>query len=102
MVTHRVTSPILIGLNSSNGFSSNADEIKNASLLFDNVVIKPYQELLIDALDEMFAVNGISLNLYFQTIEPLEFIEIDKDMDAEVIEEETGIDVEDQDFERRR
>ncbi len=98
MVTHRVTSPILIGLNSSNGFSSNADEIKNASLLFDNVVIKPYQELLIDALDEMFAVNDISLNLYFQTIEPLEFIEIDKDMDAEVIEEETGIDVEDQDF----
>ena len=98
MVTHRVTSPILIGLNSSNGFSSNADEIKNASLLFDNVVIKPYQELLIDALDEMFAVNGIALNLYFQTIEPLEFIEIDKDMDAEVIEEETGIDVEDQDF----
>jgi len=98
MVTHRVTSPILIGLNSSNGFSSNADEIKNASLLFDNVVIKPYQELLIDALDEMFAVNDIALNLYFQTIEPLEFIEIDKDMDAEVIEEETGIDVEDQDF----
>ena len=98
MVTHRVTSPILIGLNSANGFSSNADEIKNASLLFDNVVIKPYQELLLDALDEMFAVNDISLNLYFQTIEPLEFIEIDKDMDAEVIEEETGIDVEDQDF----
>ena len=98
MVTHRVTSGILIGLNSANGFSSNADEIKNASLLFDNVVIKPYQELLIDALDEMFAVNDISLNLYFQTIEPLEFIEIDKDMDAEVIEEETGIDVEDQDF----
>ena len=101
MVTHRVTSPILIGLNSANGFSSNADEIKNASLLFDNVVIKPYQELLIDALDEMFAVNGIALNLYFQTIEPLEFIEIDKDMDAEVIEEETGIDVEDQDFEEK-
>ena len=98
MVTHRVTSPILIGLNSSNGFSSNADEIKNASLLFDNVVIKPYQELLLDALDEMFAVNDIALNLYFQTIEPLEFITIDKDMDAEVIEEETGIDVEDQDF----
>ena len=101
MVTHRVTSPILIGLNSSNGFSSNADEIKNASLLFDNVVIKPYQELLIDALDEMFAVNDISLNLYFKTIEPLEFIEIDKDMDAEVIEEETGVAVDDQDFEKK-
>ncbi len=98
MVTHRVTSPILIGLNSSNGFSSNADEIKNASLLFDNVVIKPYQELLIDSLDEMFAVNDISLNLYFKTIEPLEFIEIDKGMDEEVIEEETGIAVDDQDF----
>jgi hypothetical protein len=91
MLTHRVTSPLLLGLSSANGFSSNADEIQNSSLLFNNVVIKPYQELIIDALDEMFAVNNISLNLYFKTIEPLEFMDIDTSLDNEVIEEETGI-----------
>lgn len=96
MLTHRVTSPLLLGLSSANGFSSNADEIINASNLFNNIVIKPYQHLIIDALDEMFAVNGISLNLYFKTIEPLEFMEIDEDLDSETIEEETGVKVEDE------
>ena len=95
MLTHRVTSPLLLGLSSANGFSSNADEIINASNLFNNIVIKPYQHLIIDALDEMFAVNGISLNLYFKTIEPLEFIDVDETLDNETIEEETGVKVED-------
>jgi len=96
MLTHRVTSPLLLGLSSANGFSSNADEIINASNLFNNIVIKPYQHLITEALSEMFAVNGISLNLYFKTIEPLEFIDVDEDLDAETIEEETGVKVEDE------
>ncbi len=92
MLTHRVTSPLLLGLRDGNGgLGSNADEIKNASLLFNNVVIKPYQDLITDALDEMFAVNNISLNLYFKTIEPLEFMDVDDTLDAETIEEETGV-----------
>jgi len=92
MLTHRVTSPLLLGLRDGNGgLGSNADEIKNASLLFNNVVIKPYQDLIIDALDELFAVNNISLNLYFKTIEPLEFMDLDDDLNAETVEEETGI-----------
>ncbi len=96
LVTHRVTSPLLIGLrDGNNGLGSNADEIKNASLLFNNVVIKPYQDLILDALDELFAVNNISLNMYFKTIEPLEFMDLDDDLDAETKEEETGIKQED-------
>ncbi len=96
MLTHRVTSPLLLGLRDGNGgLGSNADEIKNASLLFNNVVIKPYQDLITDALDEMFAVNNISLNLYFKTIEPLEFMDVDDTLDAETIEEETGVKQED-------
>jgi len=91
MVTHRVTSPLLLGLGSANGFSSNADEIKNATLLFDNIVIKPYQNLIIDALDEILAYNDISLNLYFKTLEPLEFMELDDVVSEEQREEETGI-----------
>ena len=92
MLTHRVTSPLLIGLrDGNNGLGNNADEIQNASRLFNNIVIQPYQNLLIDCIDEMLAVNGISLNLYFKTIEPLEFIDL-KDIDnAEVEEEQTGV-----------
>ena len=100
MLTHRVTSPLLLGLRDGNGgLGSNADEIKNASLLFNNVVIKPYQDLITDALDEMFSTNNISLNLYFKTIEPLEFMDIDDTLDAETIEEETGVKQEDDEVE---
>ena len=96
MLTHRVTSPLLLGLSSANGFSSNADEIENASRLFNNVVIQPYQNLLIDSLNTILAVNDISLNLYFKTIEPLEFMDLDE-LDNEEKEEQTGI-KEDDDF----
>lgn len=91
MLTHRVTSPLLLGLSSANGFSSNADEIENASRLFNNVVIQPYQNLLIDCLDTILAVNDISLNLYFKTIEPLEFMDLENVEGEEAIEEQTGI-----------
>ena len=92
MLTHRVTSPLLIGLrDGNNGLGNNADEIQNASRLFNNVVIQPYQNLLIDSIDEMLAINGISLNLYFKTIEPLEFMDLDDIDNAEIEEEQTGI-----------
>ena len=98
MLTHRVTSPLLLGLSSANGFSSNADEIENASRLFNNVVIQPYQNLLIDSLDAILAVNDISLNLYFKTIEPLEFMDLENVEGEENIEEQTGIKEDDDDF----
>lgn len=98
MLTHRVTSPLLLGLSSANGFSSNADEIENASRLFNNVVIQPYQNLLIDSLDTILAVNDISLNLYFKTIEPLEFMDLENVEGQEAIEEQTGIKEDDDDF----
>jgi len=93
-----VTSPLLLGLSSANGFSSNADEIENASRLFNNVVIQPYQNLLIDCLDTILAVNDISLNLYFKTIEPLEFMDLENVEGEEAIEEQTGIKEDDDDF----
>jgi hypothetical protein len=92
MLTHRVTSPLLIGLrDGNNGLGNNADEIQNASRLFNNVVIQPYQNLLIDSLDTILAVNDISLNLYFKTIEPLEFMDLENVEGEENIEEQTGI-----------
>ena len=94
-VAHRVVSPFLLGIRTSTGFSSNADEIKTASLLMDNTVIRPFQELLIDCFDNILAYNDISLNLYFTTLQPLEFTEVDSTIqDKEDIEEETGVEME--------
>ena len=92
IVAHRVTSPLLLGIRTeNNGLGSNADEIKTAALLFDNITIKPYQELICDALDDILAVNGISLKLYFKTLQPLAFIETDNAITDEAREEETGV-----------
>jgi hypothetical protein len=92
MLGHNVTSPLLFGVASSNGFSSNADELKNSSVLFDNMVIRPNQEELLDAFDMILAFNGISLKLYFRTLQPLEFTDLENTQNAEQVAEETGTD----------
>ena len=91
IVGHRVTSPMLLGVRmGSDGLGNNADEIKTATLLYDNLVIKPYQLEIIDALDQILAVNSIKLKLYFKTIQPLEFTDVEG-MNSEQKEEETGV-----------
>jgi hypothetical protein len=91
MVAHRVVSPMLLGVKDSSGLGNNADELKTASILMDNTVIRPFQTLLINAFDDILSYNDISLNLYFKTLQPLEFTELDNVMDAETREEETGV-----------
>ena len=96
MLAHRVVSPMLLGIKDSTGLGNNADEIRTASLLFDNTIIRPFQELLIEHFNKLLAFNNITLNLYFITLQPLEFTEIDEEIqDNETIEEETGIKQED-------
>jgi len=90
MLGHNVTSPLLFGVASSNGFSSNADELENSFVLFNNMVIKPFQEEIIDALDKILAFNNISLNLFFKTLKPLEFVDLENAMTEEQVIEETG------------
>ena len=92
LVAHRVVSPMLLGIKDNTGLGNNADEIKTASLLMDNTVIRPFQELLIDCFDTILAYNDISLNLYFTTLQPLEFTDVDRSVqNDEEIEEETGV-----------
>jgi hypothetical protein len=91
IVGHRVTSPMLLGIrDTGGGMSNNADEIETATRLMDNIVIRPYQLEIIEAIDEILAVNGIALNLYFKTIQPLDFIDVNT-LNAETNEEETGV-----------
>jgi hypothetical protein len=92
MVAHRITSPMLLGIKDNTGFGNNADELKTASILFENIVIKPIQEMLLDGFERILNYNDIRLNLYFRTLQPLEFSnEIETPMDAETREEETGV-----------
>ena len=91
MVAHRVVSPMLLGIKDQSGLGNNADELKTATLLMDNTVIRPFQTLLIDAFDQILAYNNISLNLYFKTLQPLEFTDLDNVADEETREEETGV-----------
>jgi hypothetical protein len=71
MLSHGVTSGLLFGIPSAGGFSSNADEMKNAFLLFQNNVIKPPQEFICEQLDKILAFNGVSLDLYLKPLNPL-------------------------------
>jgi len=72
MLAHNVTSPLLFGIATTTGFSSNADELKNSYILFENMVIKPFQETIFDGLDKILAFNGISLDLSFKQLQPLD------------------------------
>jgi hypothetical protein len=77
LLAHRITSPLLFGVkNSGNGFSSNAEELKTASILFDNIVIRPFQNLLIDAFNKVLLKNEVMVDIYFKTLQPLEFVDL--------------------------
>ena len=92
MVSHRVVSPLLLGIKDGTGFGNNADELKSASILFDNVVIRPFQRLVIDAVTKVLNHNGFNLNMYFKTLQPLEFTDLTGNVvDDQTREEETGV-----------
>lgn len=91
MMSHRVTSPMLLGIKDSTGFGNNAEELKTASILFDNTVIRPFQRLLLDGVKKIMNANGYNLDVYFKTLQPLEFTDLSgKVVDAEVKEKEYG------------
>jgi hypothetical protein len=90
MIGHGVVSPILLGIKDNTGFGNNAEELRTASILMDNMVIRPFQQLLIDSFNELLAFNEINLNLYFVTLQPIEFTELDNIATKIKREEETG------------
>ena len=59
---------MLVGIKEASGFSSNAEEIKVgfAELMIN--VIRPKQEVILDSLMEIFAVNGLTLDLEFESL----------------------------------
>ena len=90
MLGHGVTSPILLGIKDNTGFGNNAEELRTASVLMDNVIIRPLQDEILHALEEILNFNNINLKLYFVTLQPIEFTELDNVSTKIKREEETG------------
>jgi hypothetical protein len=94
---HRVTSPLLFGIRAEGGgLGSNADELRDAFSLFNNTVIIPFQNILLKGLDKVFKVNDIHLDLYFKTLKPADFIDLEvTETQSEDDQEKEGVSKED-------
>ena len=95
MVSHRIVSPMLVGIKDNTGLGNNAEELQTASLLMDNTVIRPMQVTILDELERILMYNGIELDIYFKTLQPLEFTDLTNAITDAEIEKETGIKKED-------
>lgn len=91
MVSHRIVSPMLVGIKDNSGLGNNADELMTASLLMDNTVIRPMQVTIIDGLEKILEYNGMDLDIYFKTLQPLEFTDLTNAVSESEIEKETGV-----------
>ena len=81
---HRVTSKTLMGLDSANGFSSNADELLNASNFYLNTVVMPFQNQIIKTLHKIFQVNQMDMPIKFIQLKPIT-IQFDSETIREVM-----------------
>jgi hypothetical protein len=81
---HRVTSKTLMGLDSANGFSSNADELLNASNFYLNTVVMPFQNQIIKTLHKIFQVNNMDMPIEFIQLKPIT-IQFDSETIREVM-----------------
>jgi len=90
MLGHGIVSPILLGIKDNTGFGNNAEELRTASVLMDNVIIRPLQDGVIYGLTEILEFNKIFQDLYFVTLQPIEFTELENISTKVRKEEETG------------
>ena len=91
MVSNRVVSPRLFGIIDGGGLGNNAEELQTASALFEQTVIEPFRDVIIDALKMILAESGMTLDLFFK---PFDLFKTEfADTEAEVINEEVATEV---------
>ena len=74
LVAHRVTSPLLFGIRTEKGtgFSSQSEEMLTAFSILQTMTISPYQNLILNRLEEVLLEGGYSdTQLYFDQLTPL-------------------------------
>ena len=91
---HRVTSKTLMGLDSANGFSSNADELNAASNFYKNTVVVGFQNQILKVLHKIFQVNNMDMPVQFVQLKPITIKFTNQDLAAvltpDEIREEMG------------
>lgn len=71
MVSHRVVSPRLFGVNTDGGgLGNNADELRTASILFEDTVINNYRDILLEAFELIMGECGTPIKLEFVSKQP--------------------------------
>ena len=68
---HRITSKTLMGIDTNNGFSSNADELINAANFYQNTVVRGFQLNILNTLQTIFSVNNMDLPVEFVQLKPI-------------------------------
>ena len=98
LVAHRVTTPMLFGVKDNTGLGNNAGEMREGSKLLHETTIRPKQNQIIQALQEIVAVNGLTSPLVFVPLEDEEEEDADKkekdekkETEEEIKEEETKL-----------
>lgn len=63
LTAHRITSPLLLGIKDSAGFSNNADEIKVAYAHFEGTVVEPKRKKIMSGFGYMLRLAGWNIKL---------------------------------------
>lgn len=95
LTAHRVTSPMLFGIKSDNGFGSNANELNDAFEIYLNTVVKPMQESILRTISKVLSVNGMDLPIEFVQNKPVssrfDMATLKEVMTRDEIREELGL-----------
>jgi hypothetical protein len=66
LTAHRITSPLLLGIKDSAGFSSNAEEIRVAYAHFEGTVVEPKRKKILQGYGYMLRLAGFNIKLSVQ------------------------------------
>lgn len=75
LLGHGVIAPMLFGIKDSSGLGNNAEELETSFVLFNNMTIIPKQNIQIEGLEDIFRYYDITLDFYFKSLKPNEFID---------------------------
>mgnify|MGYP003624970176 FL=1 len=85
---HRITSKTLMGIDTNNGFSSNADELINAANFYQNTVVRGFQLNILNTLQTIFSVNNMDLPVQFVQLKPITVEFTSEDLKGVMTEDE--------------
>ena len=94
IVAHSITSPLLLGIRDTSGFSSNAEEMNSAKEVFHEMKIKPLQEFIADSLNQIAGRDDIHFITVEETAQNTEVAkaelkaQIKEDVESEIALEE--------------